>query len=110
MLASARALIAEYTRPGPRSLWRDAARVSAPTLVLYGSHDRLVRSALAGRAARVFQRARVVVLPQTGHVAMMERSTWVAREIRALLSSVARAQRSAARRSVPGLAGAGGAG
>jgi len=110
MIASARALIAEYTRPGPLSLWRDAARVSAPTLVLYGSHDRLVRSALAGRAARVFQRARVVVLPQTGHVAMMERPTWVAREIRALLSSVARAQRTAARRSVPGLAGAGGAG
>ncbi len=110
MIASARALVAEYTRPGPRSLWRDASRISAPTLVLYGSHDRLVRSALAGRAARVFQRARVVVLPQTGHVAMMERSTWVAREIRALLSSVARAQRSAAQRSVPGLAGAGGAG
>jgi len=57
----------------------------------------------------VFQRARVVVLPQTGHVAMMERSTWVAREIRALLSSVARAERSTARQSVPGLAGAGGA-
>jgi pimeloyl-ACP methyl ester carboxylesterase len=110
MVASARGLVAEYARPGPRSLWRDAARVSAPTLVLYGSHDRLVRSALAGRAARVFRRARVVVLPQTGHVAMMERSTWVAREMRALLSSVARAQRSAARRTVPGLAGAGGAG
>jgi pimeloyl-ACP methyl ester carboxylesterase len=109
MVASARGLVAEYARPGPRSLWRDAARVSTPTLVLYGSHDRLVRSALAGRAARVFQFARVVVLPRTGHVAMMERSTWVAREIRALLSSVARAERSA-RRSVPGLAGAGGAG
>jgi hypothetical protein len=50
-----------------------------------------------------------VVLPQTGHVAMMERYTWVAREMRALLSSVARAERSAARRTVPGLAGAGGA-
>ena len=110
MVASARGLVAEYARHGPRSLWRDAARISAPTLVLYGSHDRLVRSALAGRAARVFQRARAVVLPQTGHVAMMERSTWVAREMRALLSSAARAERSAARRSVPGLAGAGGAG
>jgi pimeloyl-ACP methyl ester carboxylesterase len=106
MLASARALVAEYARPGPRSLWRDAARITAPTLVLYGSHDRLVRSALAGRAARVFRRARVVVLPQTGHVAMMERATWTAREIRALLSSVARAQRTAAQRSVPGLASA----
>jgi hypothetical protein len=40
----------------------------------------------------------------------MERSTWVAREMRALLSSVARAQRSAAQGSVPGLAGAGGTG
>ena len=110
MLASARALVTEYTRHGPRSLWRDASRITAPTLVLYGSHDRRGRSALAGRAARVFQRARVVVLPQTGHVAMMERSTWVAREMRALLSSVARAERSAARGSVPGMAGAGGTG
>ena len=30
MIASARALIAEYTRPGPRSLWRDAARIVRP--------------------------------------------------------------------------------
>jgi hypothetical protein len=51
-----------------------------------------------------------VVLPQTGHVAMMERPTWVAREIRALLSSVARAERTAGQRSVTGLAGTGGAG
>jgi pimeloyl-ACP methyl ester carboxylesterase len=94
MISSTRGLVAEYTRRGPRSLWRDAARVTAPTLVLYGSHDRLVRSAMAGRAARAFRQARVVVLPRTGHVAMMEQPGWVAREIRALLATTARAHRS----------------
>jgi pimeloyl-ACP methyl ester carboxylesterase len=86
LIATARGLVAEYLRPGPRSLWRDAARVSAPTLIIHGSHDRLVNPLLAARSARVFSRSRVVVLPRTGHVAMMERPAWVAREMRALLA------------------------
>ena len=51
LIGSARGLVAEYLRPGPRSLWRDAARVTVPTLVLYGSHDRLV-SPRDGRPGR----------------------------------------------------------
>jgi pimeloyl-ACP methyl ester carboxylesterase len=93
MIGSVRGLVHEYLRLGPLSLWRDAARVAAPTLVLYGSHDRLVRPAMAARAARAFRGARVVVLPWQGHVAMMERPDLVAREIRALLASVADRQR-----------------
>jgi pimeloyl-ACP methyl ester carboxylesterase len=89
MIGSARGLVHEYVRPGPRSLWRDAGRVTAPTLVLYGSHDRLVRPAMAGRAARAFAGARVLVLPRLGHVAMMERPDLVAREVRDLLASAA---------------------
>jgi pimeloyl-ACP methyl ester carboxylesterase len=85
LLASARGLVAEYVRRGPRSLWRDAARITAPTLVLYGSHDRLVRPAMAAFAARAFGNARVVVLPRIGHVAMMERPGLVAREMRGTL-------------------------
>jgi pimeloyl-ACP methyl ester carboxylesterase len=86
LLGSARALVAEYTRPGPGSLWRDAASVTAPTLVIYGSHDRLVDPSLAGRAARAFANCRVVVLPKTGHVAMMERPDLVAAEMRAFIA------------------------
>jgi pimeloyl-ACP methyl ester carboxylesterase len=89
MIGSVRGLVREYLRPGPRSLWRDAARVTAPTLVLYGSHDRLVRAAMAARSARAFRAARVLVLPRMGHVAMMERPDLVASEMRGLLASVA---------------------
>ena len=92
LLNSGRALVAEYMRRGPGSLWRDAARVTAPTLVIHGSHDRLVNPATAGRAARTFPRCRVVVLPKIGHVAMMERPDLVAREMREFLASTSGAR------------------
>jgi pimeloyl-ACP methyl ester carboxylesterase len=82
LLGSARALVAEYTRPGRASLWHDAALVTAPTLLIYGSHDRLVNPAMAGRAARTFHNGRAVVLPRIGHVAMMERPDLVTAEMR----------------------------
>jgi pimeloyl-ACP methyl ester carboxylesterase len=87
LILTARGIVAEYLRWGPRSLWRDAARVTAPTLIIHGSHDRLVNPLLAARAARLFRQSRVVVLPRTGHVAMMEHPAWVAREMRALLAA-----------------------
>jgi pimeloyl-ACP methyl ester carboxylesterase len=87
LLNSGRALVAEYVRRGPGSLWRDAARVTAPTLVIHGSHDRLVNPSTAGRAARTFRWGRVVVLPGVGHVAMMERPDLVAAEIRGFLAT-----------------------
>src|SRR6516225_4147710 len=86
-MGSARALSAEFLRKGRRSPWRDAARVTAPTLVIYGQHDRLVDPRAAGRAAHVFRDARIVVLPRTGHVAQMERPRLVAAEIGILLAS-----------------------
>ncbi len=86
LVAAARGLVAEYFRQGPRSLWRDAVRVTAPTLVIYGSHDKLVRPSVAAAAARVFRGARVMLLPRTGHVAMMERPGLVANEVRGLLA------------------------
>lgn len=87
LLGSTRSLVAEYTRPGPGSLWRDAARVFAPTLLVHGSHDRLVNPGMSGRAARTFRNCRVVVLPRIGHVAMMERPDLVAAEMREFLCS-----------------------
>jgi pimeloyl-ACP methyl ester carboxylesterase len=86
---SARSLLTEYTRAGPASLWRDAARVTAPTLLIHGSHDRLVNPGMAGRAARTFPNCRVVVLPRLGHVAMMERPDLTAAEIREFLRRTA---------------------
>jgi pimeloyl-ACP methyl ester carboxylesterase len=96
LIGSVRAIVAEYTRFGPRTLWRDAARVTAPTLVIHGSHDRLVNPAAAARAARKFRSAQAVVLPQIGHVAMMERPDVVASVMRgffAMTESVGPARR-----------------
>ena len=90
LLSSAKGLISEYFRRGPTSLWRDAARVSADSLIVYGSHDRLVDPRMAGRAARTFPSARVVVLPRAGHVAQMERPADVAAEMRIMMSAAAR--------------------
>ncbi|HSR85995.1 MAG TPA: alpha/beta fold hydrolase [Streptosporangiaceae bacterium] len=94
LLKSGRALVSEYARPGPGSLWRDAARVAAPTLVIHGSHDRLVNPATAARAARSFRYGRAVVLPRIGHVAMMERPDLVAAEMQEFIAAAARAESS----------------
>jgi pimeloyl-ACP methyl ester carboxylesterase len=101
LLSCARSLVGEYLRPGPGSLWRDAARVTAPTLVIHGSHDRLVNPAMAGKAARVFRDVRVVVLPRIGHVAMMERPDLVASQMRGLLAAAASGAPAAAATPAP---------
>ena len=85
LVGSVRTLTAEFVRKGRHSAWRDAARVTAPSLVIYGSRDRLVDARMAGRAAHQFADARVVVLPRTGHVAHMEHPDVVAAEIGILL-------------------------
>lgn len=85
LMGTVRGIIGEFTRFGPRSLWRDAARVTAPTLLIYGRRDRIVDPRNAARARRVFRDARVVEFPDAGHVAQMERPEAVAREFRALL-------------------------
>jgi pimeloyl-ACP methyl ester carboxylesterase len=87
LVGSIRTLTAETLRIGRHSAWRDAARITTPSLVIYGSHDRVVVPRMAGRAARAFSGARIVVLPRTGHVAHMEHPGVVAAEIRALLAA-----------------------
>ena len=74
-----RGLIGSYLEWGPRSLWRQAATVKAPTLLIWGDQDKLVDVALAPRARRTFPDARLLVLPDTGHVAQLERADVVAR-------------------------------
>jgi pimeloyl-ACP methyl ester carboxylesterase len=85
LVQSARSLVNEYFKVGRRSLWRDASKVPAPALILHGSNDRLVNPVMAGKAARAFATARVMILPGVGHVAMMERPEMVASEIRGFL-------------------------
>ena len=87
LVRCARSIVTEYLRLGRNSLWRDAAGVDAPALVIYGSHDRIVDPRMAGRAARSFPRSRVVVLPRTGHVAQMERPEVVAAEFRRMVAA-----------------------
>jgi pimeloyl-ACP methyl ester carboxylesterase len=84
LVGSIRTLTAEFFRA---RAWRDAARITAPTLVIYGSHDRLVDPRMAGRAAHAFSGARIVVLPRTGHLAHMEHPVQVAAEIGTLLEA-----------------------
>jgi pimeloyl-ACP methyl ester carboxylesterase len=106
---AARTLVAETLRPAPFSLWRAAARVTAPALVLFGADDRLVHPRLAARAARTFGNARVVVLPDTGHIAQIEHPGQVAALFRELVRSVQSSGR-AAPLAGPGAGQAGNAG
>ena len=85
LVGCVRALTAETIRIG-RS-WREAAKITAPTLVIYGREDRLVDPRNAGRAAHAFRTGRIVVMPRTGHVAHMEHPEAVAAEISQLLQA-----------------------
>ncbi len=86
---SLRGLIASYVVRGERSMWRQAATVAAPTLLVWGRQDRLVDVALAPRAARTFPDARLLVLDGVGHVAQMEQPELVARAFLGLLEDLA---------------------
>jgi len=89
LIGTVRTLTAEFFRKGRHTVWRDAARITVPTLVIYGGQDRVVDPRQAGRAARVFADARIVVLPRTGHLAHMEHPAQVAAEINVLLDIAA---------------------
>jgi pimeloyl-ACP methyl ester carboxylesterase len=85
MIGSARGIVAEYFRRGEDNLWSQAAKIQAPTLIVHGKHDRLVRPAMAAKAYRTFRQVRLVLLATAGHVAMMETPQVVAAEARRLI-------------------------
>jgi pimeloyl-ACP methyl ester carboxylesterase len=89
LIGTIRTLTADFFRKGRHTAWRDAARITAPTLVIYGSQDRVVDPRQAGRAARAFANSKIVVLPRTGHLAHMEHPAQVAAEITAMLDAAA---------------------
>jgi pimeloyl-ACP methyl ester carboxylesterase len=80
-LGTLRGLMSAYLRPGPASFAAAAARVTAPTLVIWGTRDRLVDVRLSRRAAGAYQRAGLLVLAECGHVAQMEDPESTARGI-----------------------------
>ncbi|MCM2426337.1 alpha/beta fold hydrolase [Streptomyces sp. RKAG337] len=85
MVRSTRGIVNAYTLGGQHSLWRQAERVLAPTLLVYGGRDKLVSFRMARKASQAFRDSRLVTLPDSGHVAMMEHPDVVARAFRDLL-------------------------
>lgn len=79
-LQSLRGLLATYRDSSENRPWRLAERVQCPVLVIHGREDKLVHPKGADRATRHFKDVRVVVLPDCGHVAMMEHPHRVARQ------------------------------
>ncbi|MEL3951805.1 MULTISPECIES: alpha/beta fold hydrolase [Streptomyces] len=86
MARSARGIVNAYTLGGQHGLWRQAERVLAPTLLVYGGRDQLVSYRMARRASAAFRYSRLLTLPDAGHVAMMEYPETVATAIRELLA------------------------
>lgn len=81
-------LQAWLTLPG-RSLWAIAAQVQVPTLVVWGTADRLVSVDCAPRLVSTIKRSRLLVFNHVGHVSQMERPMAVGRAVRAMLQEVA---------------------
>ncbi|WP_460665380.1 alpha/beta fold hydrolase [Kribbella swartbergensis] len=82
----ARSILRSSLAPRRRSLWADAARVECPVLLVYGGRDRLVDARIRTKAQRTFRDARLLYLPQSGHVAQMEHPELVERAFRQLIS------------------------
>ncbi|HEY0357881.1 MAG TPA: alpha/beta hydrolase [Mycobacteriales bacterium] len=86
---SFRGLVTAYLQPPARSLWRLAARVAAPTLLVWGNQDRLVPVRYAARTARTIPDTRLLLLDGVGHTAQMEAPDTVARAVLGLLDEAA---------------------
>ena len=78
---SMRGLITSYLRVGRANAWRAARALGPPTLVLWGSRDKLVDPALAPRLAAAVPDSRLLILDGVGHVAMLEAPEPTARAV-----------------------------
>jgi pimeloyl-ACP methyl ester carboxylesterase len=83
-----RGLITSYLKVGAANAWRAARALTTPTLVVWGSDDRLVDPALAPRLAAVVPDSRLLVLDGVGHVAMLEAPEPTARAVLAMVESL----------------------
>jgi pimeloyl-ACP methyl ester carboxylesterase len=82
-------LVGTWFARGAGSLWATAARVTTPTLVVWGERDRLISVRKARRTVATIPRARLLRLPDVGHVAQMETPELVARAILGMEDAVA---------------------
>jgi pimeloyl-ACP methyl ester carboxylesterase len=90
-LRTMRGLVVSFLRaylPGSGSLWRLAAAVRAPTLVVGGRQDRMVDVRVAPQAARVIPDSRLLMLDGVGHVAQLEVPRLVARAVVGMLDEL----------------------
>jgi pimeloyl-ACP methyl ester carboxylesterase len=110
MVRSTRGIVNAYTLGGQHALWRQAERVLAPTLLVYGVRDKLVSVRMARRACRAFRDSRLLTIPGTGHVAMMEHPWLVDRAFRDLRQEIAAREHSGGREGTVSATGASGAG
>ena len=85
---SMRGLITSYLRVGRANAWRAARALRPPTLVIWGSRDRLVDPALAPRLAAAVPDARLLILEGVGHVAMMEAPEPTARAVLGMVEAL----------------------
>jgi pimeloyl-ACP methyl ester carboxylesterase len=81
---SMRGLLTAYLRPGRTNAWRLARGLRPPTLVVWGTKDKLVDPALAPRLAATVPDCRLQLLDGVGHVAQLETPEPVARAVLAL--------------------------
>ncbi len=81
LMMSSAGLFKAWLVPRSRSMWALASKLTMPTLVVWGTEDRLVTVRKAPRIAALLPNARLLVLPRTGHVAQMERPRTVARAV-----------------------------
>jgi pimeloyl-ACP methyl ester carboxylesterase len=83
--SSLRGLTRSYLTFGDRSIWARARQIQAPALVVWGTEDKLVPVAAAPRTAAEIPGSRLLVLPDVGHVAMLEAPDTTARATLALI-------------------------
>jgi pimeloyl-ACP methyl ester carboxylesterase len=86
---SMRGLLVSYLRPGRTNAWRLARGLRQPTLVVWGTADKLVDPAVAPRLAAALPDARLQLLDGVGHVAQLETPEPVARAVLALAENCA---------------------
>lgn len=79
MIGTLRGLMSSYLRAGQRSFAAVAGRIRVPTLVIWGTRDRLVDVRLSRRATAAYPDARLLVIAGCGHVPQMEEPETTAR-------------------------------
>ena len=87
LLSAMRGLIAD----GADHFWDRMAGVDVPTLILWGSDDRLVPARIGRRLAATLPQARLIVLPGVGHIPQFEDTGETRRLVLDFLDRTARA-------------------